>query len=296
MEFYQEVERSLITTYRKRIWSPFTKAVRDYQLIQPGDKIAVCISGGKDSMLLAKLIQELQKHGPVNFEAIYLCMDPGYADENRKLLLENARRLHVPLQMFDSPIFDVVVGVDKNPCYLCARMRRGYLYCKAQELGCNKIALGHHFSDMIETVVMGMLYGGQIQTMMPKLYSTHFPGMELIRPLYMVHEDDIIAWSSHHSLRFLQCACKFTAQSKHNEMLSKRKTVKGMIREWKKTNPQVEQNIFKSVHSVNLNTILGYKTDDSEYFFLDDYEERNPLKTQKKSDVPLPCRISPKNK
>ena len=272
MEFYQEVERSLIKKYRKVIWSPFTQAVREYQLINPGDKIAVCISGGKDSMLLAKLIQELQRHGPVPFEAVYLSMDPGYATKNRELLLSNAEKLHVPMEMFSSQIFDTVVNIEKNPCYLCARMRRGYLYSKARELGCNKIALGHHFNDMIETVVMGMLYGGQIQTMMPKLHSTNFPGMELIRPLYLVREDDIIAWAKHHDLHFLQCACRFTERSAEQEDLSKRREVKRMIAEWMKTNPQVEKNIFRSVHRVNLSTILGYKQEGKEYFFLDDYD------------------------
>ena len=240
MEFYQEVERSLIKKYRKVIWSPFTQAVREYQLINPGDKIAVCISGGKDSMLLAKLIQELQRHGPVPFEAVYLSMDPGYANKNRELLISNAEKLHVPMEMFSSQIFDTVVNIEKNPCYLCARMRRGYLYSKARELGCNKIALGHHFNDMIETVVMGMLYGGQIQTMMPKLHSTNFPGMELIRPLYLVREDDIIAWAKHHNLHFLQCACRFTERSAEQEDLSKRREVKRMIAEWMKINPQVD--------------------------------------------------------
>ena len=274
MEFYQEVERSLIKKYRKVIWSPFTQAVREYQLINPGDKIAVCISGGKDSMLLAKLIQELQRHGPVPFEAVYLSMDPGYATKNRELLLSNAEKLHVPMEMFSSQIFDTVVNIEKNPCYLCARMRRGYLYSKARELGCNKIALGHHFNDMIETVVMGMLYGGQIQTMMPKLHSTNFHGMELIRPLYLVREDDIIAWAKHHDLHFLQCACRFTERSAEQEDLSKRREVKRMIAEWMKTNPQVEKNIFRSVHRVNLSTILGYKQEGKEYFFLDDYDQK----------------------
>ncbi|MBQ4101734.1 MAG: tRNA 2-thiocytidine biosynthesis protein TtcA [Oscillospiraceae bacterium] len=274
MEFYQEVERSLIKKYRKVIWSPFTQAVREYQLINPGDKIAVCISGGKDSMLLAKLIQELQRHGPVPFEAVYLSMDPGYANKNRELLISNAEKLHVPMEMFSSQIFDTVVNIEKNPCYLCARMRRGYLYSKARELGCNKIALGHHFNDMIETVVMGMLYGGQIQTMMPKLHSTNFPGMELIRPLYLVREDDIIAWAKHHNLHFLQCACRFTERSAEQEDLSKRREVKRMIAEWMKINPQVEKNIFRSVHRVNLSTILGYKQEEKEYFFLDDYDRK----------------------
>ncbi len=272
MEFYQDVERSLIKKYRKVIWSPFTQAVREYQLINPGDKIAVCISGGKDSMLLAKLIQELQRHGPVPFEAVYLSMDPGYATKNRELLLSNAEKLHVPMEMFSSQIFDTVVNIEKNPCYLCARMRRGYLYSKARELGCNKIALGHHFNDMIETVVMGMLYGGQIQTMMPKLHSTNFPGMELIRPMYCVREADIIAWRDAHDLHFLNCACRMTEHGK--EDASKRREIKRLLATLRPHSPQIDKSIFSAIHRVCLDTMVGCRWMGEDHDFESLFEAR----------------------
>ena len=277
MERYKQIERSLITKYRKTIWNKFIEGVKKYCMISPGDVIAVCISGGKDSMLLAKLMQELQRHGEMPFELRFIVMDPGYSPANRARIIENAETLNIPIVIFDSPIFDAVVNVDKNPCYLCARMRRGYLYAKAKELGCNKIALGHHFSDVIETIVMGMFYGAQIQTMMPKLHSSNFPGMELIRPMYCVHEDYIKAWARYNKLEFLQCACKFTeenAQYYDNIGNSKRELVKNLIKTLKKDNSQVEINIFRSVEDVNLSTLIGYHNTDFSYSFLDDYEEK----------------------
>jgi tRNA(Ile)-lysidine synthase TilS/MesJ len=276
MEKYQEIERSIIKKYRKQIWSRFITAVNEYQLIQEGDKVAVCISGGKDSMLLAKCMQELQRHGKVNFEVEFLVMDPGYNPHNRQVIIDNARHLSIDIKIFESQIFDIVASVDESPCYLCARMRRGYLYKHAQELGCNKIALGHHFDDVIETVLMSMLYGGEIKTMMPKLHSTNFEGMELIRPLYLVKESDIIAWKRHHELQFIQCACRFT----ENCMLgdtgggSKRQEMKVLIKKFRQTNPNIEMNIFRSIHNINLNTIIGYRKDNVRYNFLDDYNKK----------------------
>ena len=268
----QEIaERSLIKTYRKSIWNPFIAAVKRYELIEPGDKIAVCISGGKDSVALAKLMQELQRHTAQPFELVFMVMDPGYNSENRKLIEDNAALLGIPITIFDSDIFDVTVSVEKNPCYLCARMRRGFLYAKAQELGCNKIALGHHFSDVIETTVMGLFYGGQLQAMPPKLRSKNFPGMELIRPLYCVHEDAIIAWKNYNHLRFLQCACRFTEHVASGVAESKRFEVKKLIEEMKKTNENVEYNLFKSVYNVNLDTMIGYKSNGERHHFMDDY-------------------------
>lgn len=276
MEKYQQVERSLITTYRKTIWNRFIEGVKKYKMVNEGDRIAVCISGGKDSMLLAKLMQELQRHGDVSFHLEFIVMDPGYTERNRKKIEDNAKLLNIPVQIFESPIFDAVTQVKKNPCYLCARMRRGYLYSKAKELGCNKIALGHHFSDVIETIVMGMFYGAQVQTMMPKLHSTNFPGMELIRPLYCVHEDHIIAWQKYNGLEFLQCACRFTEamyESGDGVGDSKRQLIKELIRDMRKTDKQIEINIFRSVEDVNLSTIIGYHKGDEAYNFMDDYEE-----------------------
>lgn len=271
----KEIERSIIKKFRKPIWRKFTKAVNEYQLVQEGDKIAVCISGGKDSMLLAKLMQELQRHGKIPFELIFLIMNPGYNADNWQIIQNNAKLLGIPLTVFETQIFDIVAEIDKSPCYLCARMRRGYLYSKAKELGCNKIALGHHFDDMIETVLMGMFYGGKIETMMPKLHSNNFEGMELIRPLYMVKEQDIKAWRDYNRLTFIQCACRFTenCSSCGGAKGSKRDEMKELIAQMRKVSDVIDGNIFKSVHNVNLNTIIGYHKDDMVYNFLDDYEE-----------------------
>ena len=258
----ETAERSLIKTYRKSIWNPFIAAVKRYELIEPGDKIAVCISGGKDSVALAKLMQELQRHTAQPFELVFIVMDPGYNPENRKLIEDNAALLGIPITIFDSGIFDVTVSVEKNPCYLCARMRRGFLYAKAQELGCNKIALGHHFSDVIETTVMGLFYGGQLQAMPPKLRSKNFPGMELIRPLYCVHEDAIIAWKNYNHLQFLQCACRFTEErdaAGDGVGHSKRQEIKFLLRELKKTNPNIEKSIFQGINGLQLDTFPGFK-------------------------------------
>ena len=256
----ETAERSLIKTYRKSIWNPFIAAVKRYELIEPGDRIAVCISGGKDSVILAKLMQELQRHTSQPFELVFMVMDPGYKPENRNLIEDNAALLGIPITIFDSDIFDVTVSVEKNPCYLCARMRRGFLYAKAQELGCNKIALGHHFSDVIETTVMGLFYGGQLQAMPPKLRSKNFPGMELIRPLYCVHEDAIIAWKNYNHLQFLQCACRFTEEREaagDGVGRSKRQEIKFLLRELK--NPNIEKSIFQGINGLQLDTFPGFK-------------------------------------
>ena len=269
-------ERSIIKTYRKELWSRFIKAIKDYELIKDGDKIAVCISGGKDSMLMAKLFQELYRHGLRNFEVVYLVMNPGYNEMNYQQILSNADLLRVPITVFESQIFDIVAAEETSPCYLCARMRRGYLYSKAKELGCNKIALGHHYDDVIETILMGMLYGGQMQTMMPKLHSVNFPGMELIRPMYLIREADIIRWAKFNDLHFIQCACRFTehcATCGGTEKGSKRAEVKRLIRQLAKEEPVIESNIFKSVENVNLATIVAYKKDGIRHHFLDDYDE-----------------------
>lgn len=279
MDNIKAIERSIITNFRKALWRRFIKGIQDYELIEPGDKIAVCISGGKDSMLLAKLLQELQRHGKFHFDLEFICMDPGYNPANRKLIEENAEKLGIPIQFYESDIFNVVHGIEKNPCYLCARMRRGFLYHRAQELGCNKIALGHHYSDVIETILMGMMYGAQVQTMMPKLHSKNFKGMELIRPMYLIHEEDIIAWAEKFNLKFLQCACRFTEESEARgeiEHTSKRAETKNLIKELRKINPKVEQNIFKSVENVNLKTIIAYTDwDESKKSFLDFYKEQD---------------------
>ena len=258
----ETAERRLIKTYRKSIWNPFIAAVKRYELIEPGDRIAVCISGGKDSVALAKLMQELQRHTAQPFELVFMVMDPGYNPANRKLIEDNAALLGIPITIFDSDIFDVTVSVEKNPCYLCARMRRGFLYAKAQELGCNKIALGHHFSDVIETTVMGLFYGGQLQAMPPKLRSKNFPGMELIRPLYCVHEEAIIAWKNYNHLQFLQCACRFTEErdaAGDGVGHSKRQEIKFLLRELKKTNPNIEKSIFQGINGIQLDTFPGFK-------------------------------------
>ncbi len=273
----KEVEKSIIKKFRKEIWRKFTKAINEYQLINEGDKIAVCISGGKDSMLMAKLFQEIIRHGQIHFSVIYLVMNPGYNDENYKLIMSNAKTLGVPITVFETSIFDAVAGEIQSPCYLCARMRRGYLYSKAKELGCNKIALGHHFDDVIETILMGMLYGGQIQTMMPKLHSTNFEGMELIRPMYLIREEDIIHWMNYNDLHFLRCACRFTEQCENEENMesgSKRKEVKELIRALSKKNKFIEKNIFRSVENVNLSTIIAYKKDGEKHHFLDHYDDK----------------------
>ena len=269
-----EVEKSIIKKFRKTIWNRFAGAIKDYQLVEENDKIAVCISGGKDSMLMAKLFQELKRHNKFPFEVVFLVMDPGYSPENREIIEKNAKRLSIPITVFESNIFESVLHIEKSPCYICARMRRGYLYSKAKELGCNKIALGHHYDDVIETILMGMLYGGQVQTMMPKLHSTNFEGMELIRPMYLIREDDIKHWRDYNDLHFIQCACKFTdtCTSCNPDNASKRQEIKNLIREMKKTNPYVESNIFNSVHGVNLDTVIGYKKDGIEHSFLDDYK------------------------
>ena len=263
LETYQKIERSIIKKFRKQLWTPFIVAVKRYELIQAGDKIAVCISGGKDSMLLAKCVQQLQRHSEIPFDAEYIVMDPGYNAENRALIEHNAKLMDIPIYIFESDIFSVTERAGGSPCYLCARMRRGCLYSKAKELGCNKIALGHHFNDVIETVLMSMMYSSEIKTMPPKLHSTNFEGMELIRPLYKVKEKDIIAFSNYNGLKFLQCACKFTENSAHNEGLSKRKEIKALIEDIKKVNPNVDDNIFRSIHNVNMATIPGWRDRDS---------------------------------
>lgn len=263
LEKHTEIERSIIKKFRKTIWNNFIGAVKEYELIAPGDKIAVCISGGKDSMLLAKCIQQLQRHSEIPFEAEYIVMDPGYNAENRALIEHNAKLMDIPIYIFESDIFSVTERAGGSPCYLCARMGRGCLYSKAKELGCNKIALGHHFNDVIETVLMSMMYSSEIKTMPPKLHSTNFDGMELIRPLYKVKEKDIIAFSNYNGLKFLQCACRFTENSAHNEGLSKRKEIKALIEDIKKANPNVDDNIFRSIHNVNMATIPGWRDRDS---------------------------------
>lgn len=277
MEKYKEIERSIITTYRKDIWRQFIKAVQEYQLIQENDKIMVCISGGKDSFLLAKCIQELQRHSRFPFTARYVVMDPGYNDYNRQFIIDNAQTLNLPIEIFNSDIFDVVSSVDsKSPCYLCARMRRGYLYSKAQELGCNKIALGHHFNDVIETTLLSMFYGSEVKTMMPKLHSDHFEGIELIRPLYMVKEEAIIHWRDKNELTFINCACRFTEGcSLINDGTSKRKEIKEFIKKLKRTNPLIDKNIFTSMNNINMDCILGYTQNHEKHSFLENYDDKS---------------------
>lgn len=276
MEKYKEIERSIIVRYRKEIWREFTKAVRDYELIKEGDKVAVCISGGKDSFLLAKCIEELQKHGRVKFEAKYIVMNPGYNEENKKQIIENAKKMNIDIDMFDSDIFDSVYKLDEgSPCYLCARMRRGCLYSYAKEIGCNKIALGHHFDDVIETTLLSIIYGGEIKGMMPKLHSDNFEGMELIRPLYLVREKDIKAWAKYNDLKFLNCACRFTEKNtiEHNEN-SKRLEIKKLIEKLEDKSKFVPYNIFKATENVNLDMMRAYKTKGKKYDFLDTYSDR----------------------
>lgn len=277
-ELRERVEQSIRKKFRVSLMSKFIKALKTYQLVNEGDRVAVCISGGKDSMLMAKLFQELKLYSEVNFEVKYLVMDPGYNADNRRIIEDNARALGIPVTIFETDIFESVYNVEKSPCYLCARMRRGYLYRFAQELGCNKIALGHHYDDVIETILMGMLHGAQIQSMMPKLHSTNFPGMELIRPLYLIREDDIKAWRDYNGLHFIQCACKFTdtcTTCNDGQNHSKRQETKELIRELKKSNPDVEKCIFKSVENVNLDTLIAYKQHGVRHHFLDSYDDKD---------------------
>lgn len=275
----KEVETSIRKTFHKCIFSPFAKAINEYELLKPGDKVAVCISGGKDSMLMAKLFQEIKRHNKFDFELVFLVMDPGYSEINRLVIEKNARMLGVPITIFETQIFDAVYDAKQSPCYLCARMRRGYLYSKAKELGCNKIALGHHYDDVIETILMGMLYGAQVQTMMPKLHSTNFEGMELIRPMYYIREDDIMRWRDFNNLHFIQCACHFTdtcsSCREDGTTASKRMEIKQLIKDMKKVNPYVEGNIFKSVYNVSLGTVIEYKDKDGvKHNFLENYDEK----------------------
>lgn len=276
LSYAQSVERSIIKTYRNDIWNPFVEACKNYQLVNSGDKIAVCISGGKDSVLLAMCLKHLQRYSDVPFELEFICMDPGYNENNRKMIEFNCDRLEIPVKIFESNIFDVTTKVGGSPCYLCARMRRGHLYAKAKELGCNKIALGHHLSDVIETTLMGMFYGAQLQAMLPKLKSTNFEGMELIRPLYCVNERSILKWKDYNGLEFIQCACRFVDEYSRSEDgigASKRREIKALIEELRKTNPDIEHNIFKSIHNVKLDTFIAYKQKGIEHSFLDDFRE-----------------------
>ena len=275
MEKYNEIERSIIKKYRKDIWSRFVKAIQEYELIKENDNIMVCISGGKDSFLLAKCIQELQRHGNVSFDAHFVVMDPGYSDYNREAIEDNSKVLNIPIEIFKSDIFDVVESVDaKSPCYLCARMRRGHLYNKAKELGCNKIALGHHFDDVIETTLLSMFYGSEIKTMLPKLHSDNYEGLELIRPLYLVKEEAILSWKKSNELTFINCACKFTEKcSIEDENISKRKEMKELIKNLRKINRDIDYNIFKALDNINLNCVLGFKEDGIYKSFLEDYDK-----------------------
>ena len=272
----REIEKSIRKKFHKVLFSRFAKAINEYDMIQENDKIAVCISGGKDSMLMAKLFQELKRHNKFPFELVFLVMDPGYSEANRKIIENNAKLMDIPITIFESEIFDAVYDIEDSPCYLCARMRRGYLYSHAKELGCNKIALGHHYDDVIETILMGMLYGGQVQTMMPKLHSTNFEGMELIRPMYLIKEDAVKAWRDYNGLQFIQCACRFTENcvSCGGGRGSKRDEMKELIAHFRKESDVIEKNIFKSVHNINLKTVIGYHKDDWTYNFLDDYNDK----------------------
>ena len=276
LELYQSVERSITKKFRKELWNPFIAAIKRYELIEAGDKIAVCISGGKDSMLMAKLMQMLQRFSEIPFELVFLVMDPGYNELNRQKIESNAQLLHIPITIFETNIFDIANSTDKSPCYLCAKMRRGHLYRKAKELGCNKIALGHHFSDVIETTVMGMFYGSQLQAMIPKLHSQNFEGMELIRPMYCIHEDDILAWKRYNDLKFIQCACRFTencTMCDNGGGGSKRQEIKTLIRRLKRDNPNIEKSIFNSIHSVCLDTFPDYRTNGEVHSVLENYRE-----------------------
>ena len=289
MERYEEIEKTITKSYRKEIWKRFIQGISEFQMVNDGDKIAVCISGGKDSMLLAKCFQELKRHSETNFDVVYIVMNPGYNELNKQKIISNAELLNVPINMFETDIFNRVVNIEDNPCYLCARMRRGYLYEKAKEFGCNKIALGHHFDDVIETVLMGMFYGAQFQTMMPKINSTSHPGMQLIRPLYYVKETDIINWRDRNGLDFIQCACRFTEEySKNNneDGKSKREEIKALIKDLRLKYRNIDINIMRSTENVNLNTIISYEKDGSTYNFLDDYDERREklLKNENKNN------------
>lgn len=275
MERYEEIEKTITKRFRKEIWNQFIKGITEFEMIQENDKIAVCISGGKDSMLLAKCFQELKKHKKMHFEVVFIVMNPGYNEINKQKIIENSKILNIPITMFETDIFNRVVNIENNPCYLCARMRRGYLYEKAKELGCNKIALGHHFNDVIETILMGMFYGSQMQTMMPRIKSTSHPGMELIRPLYFVKEDDIIAWRDKNNLEFIQCACRFTEEYEktHNEDgKSKREEMKKLIKTMKKEYDNIDINIFNSVQNVNLDTIISYRKENEFHHFLENFK------------------------
>lgn len=275
MQKYELVERSIIKKFRKPIWLRFISAVKEYELIKKGDRVAVCISGGKDSMLMAKCMQQLQKYSDFPFEAKFLVMDPGYNPINRQIIIDNAEALNVPIEIFDTRIYDIVAGTDRSPCYLCAKMRRGYLYSKAQELGCNKIALGHHFDDVIETILMSMLYGSEIKTMMPKLHSAHYEGMELIRPMYKVREQDIIAWKRYNELEFIKCACRLTENCVLGDdgMGSKRQEMKQLIKKLRQGNPNIDINIFTSVHNVNLDAVIEYRKNGEKHSFLESYDD-----------------------
>ncbi len=280
MELYQEIERGLITTYRTRIWAKFLKAIEEYKLVNDGDKICVCISGGKDSMLMAKLFQELKKHSKINFEVIYLVMNPGYNDDNFNLIKDNLKLLNIPAIIKETNIFDVANNMDKNPCFICARMRRGALYQMASDMGCNKIALGHHYDDVIETTLMNMLNSGTFQTMLPKLHSDNFDNMELIRPLYLIREKDILTWVSSNNLHFIRCACKMTERIHNNtgDSGSQRQETKKLIASLKDYNANVESNIFKSAENVNLDKVMAYKIDNIKHNFLDDYDTKKIVK------------------
>ena len=276
MEKYEEIERSIVTTYRTKIWTKFIKGIKEFEMIQDGDKIAVCISGGKDSMLMAKCFQELKKHRKMNFELVFLVMNPGYNELNKQKIIDNSKILNIPITMFETDIFNRVVNIDDHPCYICARMSRGYLYEKAKELGCNKIALGHHFDDVIETILMGMLYGAQMQTMMPKVKSTSHPGMELIRPMYYVKEEDVIRWKNRNNLDFIQCACRFTehyTSCDNSDGKSKREEMKKRIKELRKTYENIDINIFRSAQNVNLDTLISYRKGEEVWHFLDEYNK-----------------------
>ena len=283
MEKFEEIEQTITKRFRKEIWKRFVKGICEYEMISEGDKIAVCISGGKDSMLMAKCFQELKKHRKMNFDVKFIVMNPGYNELNKQKIISNSKLLNIPITMFEADIFNRVVNIENNPCYICARMRRGYLYEKAKEFGCNKIALGHHFDDVIETILMGMFYGAQMQTMMPKVQSTSHPGMELIRPLYFVKEEDIIMWRDKNELEFIECACRFTEEYTANDNKdgkSKRQEMKSLIKEMKQNYENIDRNIFNSVQNVNLDTIISYKRGENTYHFLDDYEERLEKKKQ----------------
>ncbi len=271
----KEIERSIIKKYRKDIWAKFIKAIKEYELIKDDDVIGVCLSGGKDSMLMAKCFQELKRHGKINFDLHFIAMNPGYSKNNVDKILENSKHLEVPIEMFDSPIFEYVNTLEESPCYVCARMRRGYLYGKAKELGCNKIALGHHYDDVLETILLNIFYGGEVKTMMPKLHSKNFPGMELIRPLYFVKESSINSWKKFCELDFLNCACRFTEENyQEHQSKSKRYEMKKLIEHLRKVSPYIEDSLFKSVSNVNLDAVMGYRKDDEKYYFLDNYDEQ----------------------